>query len=84
MPELEICRERVLSDDYRDFIVSQLGAEEFRNIVTEDTCQQEMEFIYKVIHVEKTMADPISLDRYSYNSIPKCFTLLDMEAMNQA
>ena len=84
MPELEVCREHVLSNDYRDFIVSQLDAEEFTPIITEDTCQQEMEFIYKVIHVEKTMADPISLDRYSYNSIPKCFTLLDMEAMNQA
>lgn len=83
MPELEVCRERVLSNNYRDFIVSQLG-EEFGALITEDTCQQEMEFLYKVIHVESERADPISFDRYSYNSIPKCYTLQDIVAMTQA
>ena len=84
MPELEVCREHVLSNDYRDFIVSQLDAEEFTPIITEDTCQQEMEFIYKVIHVEKDRADPIGFDRYSYNAVPKCYTLMDIAAMTQA
>lgn len=84
MPELEVCREHVLSNDYRDFIVSQLDAEEFTPIITEDTCQQEMEFIYKVIHVEKDKADPIGFDRYSYNAVPKCYTLMDIAAMTQA
>lgn len=85
MPELEICRERILSNDYRDFIVSEFGEEGFYNdIITEDTCEQETEFIYKVIHVEKEIADPITFERYSYNSIPKCFTLLDVDAMTQA
>lgn len=84
MPELEVCREHVLSNDYRDFIVSQLDAEEFTPIITEDTCQQEMEFIYKVIHVEKDRADPIGFDRYSYNAVPKCYTLMDIATMTQA
>lgn len=84
MPELNICRERVLSNDYRDFIVNQLDEEEFASLITDDTCQQEMEFVYKVIHIEKERADPIGLDRYSYNSIPKCYTLTDIEAMTQA
>lgn len=84
MPELSICRERVLSNDYRDFIVSQLDEEEFETLTTEDTCEQEMEFVYKVIHVEKERADPIGFDRYSYNSIPKCYTLTDIAAMTQA
>lgn len=84
MPELEVCREHVLSNDYRDFIVSQLDAKEFTPIITEDTCQQEMEFIYKVIHVEKDRADPIGFDRYSYNAVPKCYTLMDIAAMTQA
>lgn len=85
MPELEVCRERILSNDYRDFIVSEFGEEGFYNdIITEDTCEQEAEFIYKVIHVEKEIADPITFERYSYNSIPKCFTLLDVDAMTQA
>ena len=84
MPELEVCREHVLSNDYRDFIVSQLAEEEFEEFITENTCEQEMEFIYKVAHIEKELADPVTLDRYSYNSIPKCYTLLDVDAMTQA
>lgn len=84
MPELSICRERVLSNNYRDFIVSQLDEEEFEELITEDTCQQEMEFIYKTVHIESERADPIRLDRYSYNSIPNCYTLIDIDAMTQA
>ncbi len=84
MPDLNICREQVLSNEYRDFIVGQLDEGEFASFITEDTCQQEMEFVYKVVHLAKEQADPIRFDRYSYNSIPKCYTLLDIEAMTQA
>ncbi len=84
MPELDICREQILSNDYRDFIVGQLDEGEFSSLITENTCQQEMEFLYKVIHMEKEAADPVRFDRYSYNAIPKCYTLLDIEAMTQA
>ncbi len=84
MPELTICRNQVLSNDYRDFIVGQLDEAEFAPLITEETCQQKMEFVYKVIHVNKEQADPIRFDRYSYNSVPKCYTLLDIEAMTQA
>lgn len=84
MPEFEICRERILSEDYRDFIVSGLRQNLFANLITEDTCTQEMEFIYESVYLEKEVADPISFERFSYNSIPKCYTLIDMAAMTQA
>ncbi len=84
MPELRECRERILSNDYYDFIVSQLGDNEFGGLITEDTCMQETEFVYNIIHVEKERADPLEFGRYSYNSIPKCYTLQDEAAMTQA
>lgn len=84
MPTLDICREQILSEDYRDFLVSQLRENEFADLLTEETCQQEIEFIYKSIYVEKEKAEPITFGDYPYNSIPKCFTLLDIEAMTQA
>ena len=84
MPELSICRERILSNNYFDFIVSQLGQDEFEKIITEDTCEQETEFIYKIIHVERERAEPLTFGRYSYNSIPKCYSLVDTDAMMQA
>ncbi len=84
MPELRECRERIISNDYYDFIVSQLGENEFGGLITEDTCMQETEFVYNIIHVEKERADPLEFGRYSYNSIPKCYTLQDEAAMTQA
>lgn len=84
MPELTICRERILSNNYYDFISNQLGMDEFENIVTEDTCTQQTEFIYNIIHVESEAAEPLTFERYSYNAIPKCYTLLDTDAMTQA
>lgn len=84
MPEFSICRERVLSEDYYDFIVNQLGEIGFENLITEDTCRQETEFIYDIIHVEKELAEPLTFENYSYNSIPKCYTLIDTDAMMQA
>ena len=84
MPEREVCRERILSVDYRDFIVSELRQNLFTNLITEDTCTQEMQFIYESVYLEKEIADPITFERFSYNSIPKCYTLIDMAAMTQA
>lgn len=84
MPEREVCRERILSEDYRDFIVSELRQNLFTNLIAEDTCTQEMQFIYESVYLEKEIADPITFERFSYNSIPKCYTLIDMAAMTQA
>ena len=84
MPELNRCRQQILSNEYRDFIVGQFTTEEFEPLITEETCQQVTDFVYNIIYVEKENADPIRLDRYSYNSIPKCYSLIDVEAMTEA
>ena len=84
MPTPRECREQILSSDYYDFIASQLGENEFEDLITEDTCMHEVEFVYNIIHVEKERADPLEFGRYSYNAIPKCYTLLDEAAMTQA
>lgn len=78
------CREQVLSEDYRDFILTQLNPNELDQFVTADTCTQELRFLYKSIYLEKELVEPLSFGKYSYNSIPKCYSLLDIEAMNQA
>lgn len=84
MAQDELCRNRIISEDYRDFIVNQMRGNRFDSIPAENLCEQKMEYIYKSIYVEGTMADPVNFERYAYNSIPKCFTLIDIAAMNQA
>ena len=78
------CREKILSEDYRDFIISRLNPNELDEFVTEGTCEQKLRYLYRSIYLEKEKVDPLSFGKYSYNAIPKCFTLLDTEAMSQA
>lgn len=84
MPELEICRERILSENYRDFIGNHVRTPFFDSIIQEDRCEQDAGFDYKCIYLPAEAADPITLQRYSYNSIPKCFAPVSMETLNQA
>ena len=81
---LSDCREQILSEDYRDFIVSELQRSEFEERFEESSCVQQMGTFFQSYYVEQELADPINLKNYPYNSIPKCFTLIDMDAMNQA
>lgn len=82
--DIETCRQQILSEDYRDFIVSQLQEAVFAERFSGVNCQQQMGVFYKTIYVEQERADPIRFDRYPYNSVPKCFTLLDMDALEQS
>lgn len=84
MPQEEICRNRIISENYRDFIVNQLRGNIFDSISSEELCEQSMEYLYKTIYVDGTMADPINFEKYTYNSVPKCFTLIDTEALSQS
>lgn len=53
-------------------------------MLKEERCEQDAGFDYKCIYLPSDLADPISLARYSYNSIPKCYAPLAMETLNQA
>lgn len=80
----EECRERILSQDYRDFLVPFYRGEETLNVQTEDTCVQNVDFGYRVIYADHTLLKPLNYSNYWYNSIPNCYSLLDMEALNAA
>ena len=78
------CREQILSEDYRDFIVSMLQEELFEAKFPNVECEQMAGTFYKSIYVESQLADPIQFGRYPYNSVPKCYTLLDTQALEQS
>ena len=80
----EVCKERILSQDYRDFIVSSLQEEQFTDWFPGEVCRQESSMFYQMFYVNESEAEPIGFGRYPYNSIPKCYTLIDVETMTQA
>lgn len=79
-----ICRERILSEDYRDFVVSDAIPQPLVNVPLDQLCEQEADFGYRCIYAPAIQADPVNLGRYTYLSIPKCYSILSMEALNQS
>ena len=77
------CQELILSEDYRDFIASSARPVPLPGISPDQLCEQDADFGYRCLYFPGTAADPVNLKRYTYSSIPKCYTLLDMEALNQ-
>lgn len=82
--DANICKERILSEDYRDFVVSDTLPLSLDNIPPDQLCQQMADFDYRCVYVSRILADPVDLNNYSYLSIPKCYSLLSMEALSQA
>ena len=80
----EVCRSRILSEDYYDFIVPVGGTRSEIFFSNADPCVQSTEAGYNIWYIDKAQASPMNLERFSYNAIPQCFTLLDMDALNQA
>lgn len=84
MTDLETCRQQILSEDFRDFIGDHVRTPFFDSIMREGHCEQAAGFDYKCIYISKEDAGPVTLTRFSYNSIPKCYAPLSMETLNQA
>lgn len=80
----EVCRLRILSEEYRDFIMPVGGGRVRLNLSREQLCMQETGVGYEILYADQTLADPVNFERFSYASVPQCYALLDMAAMNQA
>ena len=80
----ETCRKMIMSEDFIDFI-----APVYREITPEEAqramaCVQSMDFGFQAVYVERTLTEPVSLEYYRYNSIPNCYQLMDLQAMDDA
>ena len=80
----ETCRQMILSEDYIDFI-----SPIYRKITSEEAergnaCIQNMDYGFQAVYVSQSLSKPLSLENYRYNSIPNCYELMDLEAMDDA
>ena len=71
MPYSDSCREKILSEDYRDFIVSDIRMPFLQDLLEKDYCLQNPGFFYQCAYLPKSIIDPVSLERYSYFSTIK-------------
>lgn len=84
MLDRETCREHILSEDYRDFIGNHVRTPFFNSLMTVERCEQDAGFSYKCFYLPKEITDPITFPKYSYTSIPNCYTPLSMQTLNEA
>ncbi len=84
MQEQSLCKERILSEEYRDFILGNKVPMAISSIDEEQLCKQSLGYGYECVYVESYLSDPLDLNDFYYNTIPKCYGLLDMEAVEDA
>lgn len=77
------CREKILSQDFRDFIIPNYRLDQELVYPKSQICVQSLGFGYRVAYVDQSLGEELSIAAYGYNSIPNCYALLDMEAMNE-
>ena len=82
--EQSICKERILSEDYHDFIISETRPFPIPNVVSEQFCAQYANYGYRCVYLSRILTEPIKMSKYDYTSIPKCYSPLSMEALNQS
>lgn len=84
MQNPETCRERILSEDYRDFIVDDFRTSFLSGIDPENLCLQNADFRYQCVYLSAAQVGSLTLEKYIYNSIPKCFAPLSADALEDA
>ena len=78
-----LCKERILSEDYFDFIVNDIRTPFLSGLPLENVCEQQAGFDYRCVYLSRLQTEPITLEKFNYNSIPNCYAPTSMDTMNQ-
>lgn len=81
MPEEISCREKILSNDYKDFLIN-VGEHTLLGLPADvRSCVQEIVGKYRAIYV-KAVPDGVPLSTLGYETQPKLYTLADSTNMD--
>lgn len=73
------CKERILSENYADFITDFELIGEFLELSGVDACYRELDAGYGFSYVNRDEIPPLSIGYYGYTSIPKLYGLMRAE-----
>ena len=82
MPQEE-CKEKILSEEYRDFMMRDTGALG-ENFPLENGCRIPLKYGFELFYIDQSEDRKKPLGDYPYTMVPKCYTTLDMAAIQQA
>ena len=72
------CSQFILSDNTIDLIVAR---DEMENALIEPVCIQPINEQYAIWYYDRSTLPPLSIERYSYSSIPKLFSIMDSTSL---
>ncbi len=78
----EDCREKILSQDYRDFIIPDYFSDMEVLFPESEACVQPVGFGHRIVYISESYVPELTIERYGYNSIPGCYALTDLDALN--
>ncbi len=81
---MQSCKDKVLSNQYRDFIIKNDIPPKIKKIPIEERCEEEIAYGYRCIYIEESLASPLTLSDFYYSTIPSCYELLDLNSLNDA
>ena len=70
------CKEKILSDEYADFITDYVTADELSGTLPLDFCVHGIDSGYGVANVKRSMIPPMSVAYYGYSMIPALYGLM--------
>lgn len=78
------CKEMILSEDYRDFLIPDYRSLEAVERPEEESCLLDLGLGYRALYMEQRFAGEITIEKYGYNTIPGCYGLIGTDALNES
>ncbi|MFP3152980.1 hypothetical protein LQZ18_00845 [Lachnospiraceae bacterium ZAX-1] len=75
------CRDAVYSEDYFE-LIAEYGI--IPGVAEDSLCVQNINEQYDIHYVKRAQGQQISVNTFSYLSIPKCYTQLDESALEES
>lgn len=72
------CKEKILSNEYADFITDYVAADELSGTLPLDFCFHGIDSGYGVANVNRSMIPPMSVAYYGYSMIPAVYGLMQI------
>ena len=74
--------EKIISEEYQDYIIGRIGTF-WDEIIRPESCVLPLKYFYKVLYANNEEIGGKELYQIPYPSVPKCYTLLDTEVIQE-
>lgn len=78
------CQEAIYSNQYLDLILKAQTSEEVITNLFNPICRHELDYQFLVVQIDAANVGPDPINQFTYTTIPNCYGLLDMSALEDS